>query len=177
MAKLTEAYNTLAQNQQKEIEELKKENAELIEIRDMGCKVMEKAKETEKENAELTEFLKKTRTTMEKMDNIIKGQKKENEELKKEIEELKQENEKVKEYNNNEEWDELMEFTSTLSGSPAEPEDIKDYINGVNGMVGELKEEIEELKQAIHDKNACLLSWGEQEKKLKAILYEGDNEK
>ena len=170
MAKLTEAYNTLAQNQQKEIEELKKENAELIEIRDMGCKVMEKAKETEKENAELTELLKKTSTTMEKMDNIIEGQKKENEELKKE-------NAELKEYNNNEEWDELMEFTSTLSGSPAEPEDIKDYINGVNGMVGELKEEIEELKQAIHDKNACLLSWGEQEKKLKAILYEGDNEK
>ena len=98
-------------------------------------------------------------------------------ELKKENAELKKENEKVKEYNNNEEWDELMEFTSTLSGSPAEPEDIKDYINGVNGMVGELKEEIEELKETIKDKNACLLSWGEQEKKLKAILYEGDNEK
>lgn len=86
-------------------------------------------------------------------------------------------------------WDNLMEFTSTLSGGPADPEDIKEYINGVNKYNEELKkeneklhtksselqlswvssliklkEENDELKEAIKDKNALLLKLGEQEK-------------
>ena len=229
MAEINEAYNTLAQNQQKEIEELKKENAELIEIRDMGCKVMEKAKETEKENAELTEFLKKTSTTMEKMDNIIKGQKKENEklkedniaeflslldkmavmereneELKKETEELKEENDLLKE--ENVEY-EVKGSQIDMEGAAAwfqglyekykkENEELKDKVmtweniskKKTNALIpffkkldidyspafdgGDYIEEclekvsvkIAELKEAIQDKNALMLKWGEQEK-------------
>ena len=45
-----------------------------------------------------------------------------------------------------EDWANLTDFTSSLTGSPCDPEDIKEYINRINSMVTELKKENDNLK-------------------------------
>lgn len=79
-----------------------------------------------------------------------------------------------------EDWANLMDFTSSLTGSPCDPEDIKDYINCVNSMVTELKKENEKLKRAneinaeLWDTSEKCIEGLEKENKTRKDIHNGD---
>lgn len=85
------------------------------------------------------------------------------------IKKLEEENEELKR-----DWANLMDFTSSLTGSPCDPEDIKDYINRVNSMVTELKRDA--LNVAVIRRN-CWVESAKQQKEIRELKKENKDMK